>query len=132
MTKAKKKKKTKKRKPVIDSKKPIKSVNNRPIKRNKKGQIVAGSGGISPGRPKLGNTKLDKLLQAVSLVETKLNKSLLGHFIERAFKSDNVLIALMKKMHPDLKSIEQLNVADDYMSEEEAEKIRKEMRKRFE
>jgi len=114
-----------------DKKKPINNGKKRGVKRNEKGQIVKGSKSNSPGRPKGTHDKLGKLLQAVARVETKLKKNLLDHFVTRAFKSDTVLIAMMKKMHPDLKSIEQVTFAGDATSDKEAAKWREEFRERF-
>lgn len=90
-----------------------------------------GVSGNPKGRPKLGSTKLDNLLRAVRNVEQKIGANLLEHFIERGFVSDSVLSAVMKKLYPDLKSIEQVTLAADSMTEKEASDIRKEMAKRF-
>lgn len=114
-----------------NKKKPINNGKKKGVIRNAKGQIVTGSKSNSPGRPKGTTDKLGKLLTAVARVESKLNKNLLDHFITRAFKSDTVLIAVMKKMHPDLKSIEQVTFAADVTSDAEATKWREEFRERF-
>jgi len=112
-------------------KKPINNGKKKGVKRNRKGQIVIGSKSNSPGRPKGTTDKLGKLLTAVARVESTLNKNLLDHFVKRAFKSDTVLIAMMKKMHPDLKSIEQVTLPTDAVSDMEAAKWREEFRERF-
>lgn len=93
------------------------------------GKFLRGVSG-GPGRPKLGETSLDKLLQAIHRVEDKKNKHLLDYYIERCFKNDQVLISVMKKLLPDLQSISAL-VIDQQMSDELALDIQKKLQKRF-
>jgi hypothetical protein len=116
---------------VKNKKKRVKSAKNQSVKRGKNGRILAGSGSNGGGRPPLGETKLDNLLKAVRNVESETRKNLLEYFVKRAFKSDKVLIALMKKLHPDLKSIEQIVYPTDAMEKKEAEEIRKKLAERF-
>ena len=54
-----------------------------------------------PGRPR-GPSLSQQLLEAVQSVEARHQKPLLEHFVERAYTSDRVLIALLKKLIPDL------------------------------
>lgn len=90
-----------------------------------------GVSGNPKGRPKLGCTNFDNLLRAVRNVENKEGKKLLEHFIGKGFANDTVLVAVMKKLYPDLKSVEQVTYSDSSMSNQEAEDIRKELFKRF-
>lgn len=68
-----------------------------------------GQSGNPNGRPK--NPEIEALRKAIKTVEKKEKKKLLRHFVERALTNDNVLIALMKKLVPDIKR-EDLNIGD--------------------
>lgn len=72
--------------------------------RSKKAAIgrpfLAGNPG-GPGRPR-GPGLSQRLLEAIQSVEARHRKPLLEHFVERAYTSDRVLIALLKKLIPDL------------------------------
>ena len=46
------------------------------------------------------------LTEAIKTVEGKRKTTLMAHFVKRAFQDNTVLIALMKKMLPDRKSLE--------------------------
>ena len=46
--------------------------------------------------------EIELFRQAIAKVEKEQNKSLLEHAVKKAFESENVLIALMKKILPDL------------------------------
>jgi len=70
------------------------------------------------------NPKVDQLYEAIERMEKSTNKSLFDHAVERAFKSDTVLISVLKKIIPDLKRTESsLSVSGglnlSYMSDEE-------------
>lgn len=97
--------------------------------RNAAGQFLKGSAG-SPGRPPLGNTSLDKLLQAITRVETEKGRKLVDHYVARAYKSDAVLVSVMKKCYPDLMAVASLNF-DQQMSDATAASIREKLEQRF-
>jgi len=105
---------------------------NKPRNPSGKGGWPKGVSGNPKGRVKGQNSKLDNLLISVRNVEAKLGTNLLEHFIEEAFADKTILVAAMKKLYPDLKSIEQVTLPTDLMTEKEAADIRKQMRKRFE
>jgi len=58
------------------------------------------------GRPKGSVNKRTELMNALKRVEKKKRKTIWAHFIEEAYKDRGVLIALMKKLVPDMKFIE--------------------------
>jgi len=66
-----------------------------------------GQSGNPAGRP-LGavNKELQALKRAVASVGKTKKKTVFMHFVERAYKSDNVLIALLKKIVADVKYVE--------------------------
>lgn len=68
----------------------------------KKGQT-----GNPNGRPP--KPEIEELRKAIKAVEKKEGKKLLEHFVGQAFRNDNVLVALMKKVLPDKKEAD-LNV----------------------
>lgn len=99
-----------------------------------KGGFKKGKSGNPKGRPPSGETKLDTLLNAIARHQVGIKpdpKNPVDHFIKRAFKNDNVLVALMKKVYPDLKAIEQVTYPGEDITKEEEEQIRKEYEKRF-
>ena len=65
------------------------------------------------GGPLLGKNRLDLLLTAVRKVESEKNKLLLVHFVEEAYKDNGVLIALIRKLHPDLSAVALSNIIDE-------------------
>jgi len=74
------------------------------------------------GRPKGSKNKLsiNELKEAIAKVENKKGKILLQHYVERAFENDRVLMNIIKKLLPDLKSIEVLGeVLSGSLPEEE-------------
>jgi len=98
---------------------------------NAKEQIIARAKSVFTN-PKPTNPQVNQLLEAIKRIEKiKTNESkngttvsLLDHAVERAFKSDTVLINVLKKLIPDLKRTESdvnINGGIDvsYMSEEE-------------
>jgi len=62
--------------------------------------------GVS-GNPKGKKTSPTQALErAIKTVEKNRRQKLLEHFVKRAFISDAVLVALLKKVFPDLKHVE--------------------------
>lgn len=125
----------KKKKLVNRKKKPAGQAKSGYVKKtNGDGKFKKGVSGNPSGGPRRGHAKFDILLEAISRYELGVKSNLrnpTNHFIKQAFRSDNVLISLMKKLYPDLKSIEQITFAGDSMEDEEAKQIRKEMLERF-
>ena len=60
-----------------------------------------GVSGNPNGRPPIAEAEVLREAIASAMVENG-NKHILKHFVERAYKSDFVLIALIKKIVPDL------------------------------
>lgn len=79
----------------MDNKEPLKNdektVNDTKFKEGNPG---------GPGRPK-GSAYMDELKQAIKEVEKEKKKSLFKRVIERAYISDSVMIAVLKKFVPD-------------------------------
>ncbi len=66
-----------------------------------------GQSGNANGRPKGSKNKLTLALQeAIEQVEKEKKKTLFRHFVERGFKSDNVLVALVRKLLADKTQVE--------------------------
>ena len=68
------------------------------------GQFQKGKSGNPTGRPK--RPEIEDLREAIEQVQKKQGKSLLVHFVEQAYQDKNVLIALGKKIIPDLTSVD--------------------------
>jgi len=100
-----------------------------------KGRYKPGESGNPKGRPKGSKNRysIAELWHAIERVESKKGvKRLLDHFIGRAYKNDQVLIAVMKKLLPDLKSIDGLIATiESSMSEELAKSIQEKLRERY-
>ena len=56
------------------------------------------------GRPK--KPEIEELRKAIAEVEKTKDKKLLIYFVEKAYQNDAVLIALCKKLLPDIKAVE--------------------------
>lgn len=65
-----------------------------------------GQSGNPKGRPRGATGYAADLTRVIRTVEKADGKSLLEHFVKQAFKSDRVLIAVVKKLLPDLKAVE--------------------------
>lgn len=78
------------------------------VERDKKGRWKKGTAPNPKGRPKGSTNKIpwSDLQKALKEVEKEKGKTLIKHFIERAFDDDGVMVSAMKKMLPDLKSID--------------------------
>ena len=116
------------------------------VKRDKNGRIIKGGGSNGGGRPKgssLHNLRVNELTAAITeveLEEIKNSKTTKGkkdrrttwlkHLIKKSYDDTSLAIALLARMYPALKSIEQVSVAADSMMEDEVEQIRLEMQKR--
>ena len=61
---------------------------------------VKGVSGNPKGRPQ--KAEIDKLRQALEYGESKHGKDIFYHAIDRAWVNDQVLIALLKKLVPDM------------------------------
>lgn len=73
------------------------------VERDKNGRFKPGSG----GRPKGSKNKLTLDLQkAIQEVEKEKKKNLFKHFVERGYKNDNVLVALIRKLIADKTQVE--------------------------
>lgn len=112
-----------------------KKIKKRLVKRTSEGKFVKGSIGNPNGRPKGSKNKysLAELFNAIKVVESrKGRKPLLQHFVEQAYDDHGVLIALMKKLLPDLRAVEGV-FADfrDTMDKEMANDIRNKLMERF-
>ena len=63
-----------------------------------------GQSGNPHGRPR--NAVMDELKKAIKQVEKEQNCRLLVHMVRKAYTSDLVMVALMKKILPDLQQID--------------------------
>lgn len=68
------------------------------------GSWKKGESGNPNGRPR--SSEIEELRRAIKSVERKKKKRLFAHFIERAFKSDAVLVATIKKLVADKTQVE--------------------------
>jgi hypothetical protein len=64
-----------------------------------------GKSGNPNGRPK-GSGAIKELNEIIKTVEKRKQKKLFTHFVNRAYQEDKVLVALMKKLVPDLRSVD--------------------------
>lgn len=128
-----------KRKAVNDNKKQVNN-SRKPVRRNKNGHILSGSGSNGGGRPKgsLSGARLSEIKQAITRVELERRKSVkkrkftkwIDHQIDKSYDDTTLAVAILNKIHPTLKSIEQVLFAVDTMDMQEAEEIRKEIQAR--
>lgn len=99
-------------------------------KRNK-GTWAAGQSGNLNGRPRNALT-LEELAIAIRAIGKKNRKTLIQHFVERAYINDTLLLGLMKKFIPDLASFDAfIGISEDRLNKETAKSIRKKLKGRF-
>lgn len=121
----------KSRKTVNDTKKQVIN-NSKPVRRDSNGHILPGSGSNGGGRPKgsLAGVKASELRQAVSRVhlvrKQKIRKgverkfdSWVEYLINKSYDDTSLAIAILARIYPALKSIEQVNLNVDAMDETE-------------
>lgn len=66
-----------------------------------------GKSGNPNGRPKGSKNKVTEALKiAIGEVEKEKGKGLFRHFVERGYKNDNVLVALIRKLVADKTQVE--------------------------
>ena len=104
------------------------------VSRRPDGKWLPGSSPNPSGAPVLGTNRLELLLDAVRKVENRKNKKLLEYFVERAYADDGVLIAVIKKLHPDLSAMQLSSMTgfNDSMSNELALSIQEKLMRRYE
>lgn len=65
-----------------------------------------GESGNLKGRPPKGDAFMEKLQEAIKNVEKATGIQLMEHLVLRAMENDQVLIALTKKLVPDLRQVD--------------------------
>lgn len=63
-----------------------------------------GQSGNPNGRPRA--PEIEALREAIKTAEKTKDKTLLAHAVEQAYEDNKVLIALLKKIIPDMKAVE--------------------------
>jgi len=133
----KKKKKTKKkikRKRVPKPKKMGKdNIAKDGTQRKTNGKFPKGVCGNPKGRPKGSKNKYSvaDLQAAIEAVEKKKGKTFLQAWVDAAWGDATDMAAVANFMMPKLRAIEQITLAADSMSDEEAEDIRKEKKEQM-
>lgn len=134
------------KKRVGTSRKPT-DVMKRNVKRDANGCIIAGSGSNGGGRP-TGSTstaRVEELQASISRVElervptekgkgrnkTKARGKWLDHQIRKSYEDTSLAIAILSRLYPSLKAVEQVTLSADMYSPEEMIIIRKEYHERF-
>jgi len=79
--------------------------------RDKKGRFGANNNANPNGRPK--KPEIEALRKAIKAAEKGKDKTLLQHFVETAYEDKTVLVALMRKLLPDLRSADVNLAAED-------------------
>ena len=96
-----------------------------------RGAWSKGESGNPQGCPR-NVLNLYELAAAVRTVEKKQRKTLVQHFVERAFINDALLLGLFKKFIPDLASFDAfMAVCEDRLSDDTAKGIRVKLLERF-
>lgn len=70
-----------------------------------------GQSGNPNGRP--GNPEIQELRNAIKKVQKTRKDTLLVHFVNQAYADKNVLIAVIKKLVPDLSTTELNNATEE-------------------
>jgi len=127
---------------LIDADHPmeVSTKDGRTILKDGDGHFMPGQSANPAGRPVGSGNKISitKLIEAIKEVESGVEgeatkTELLIHLVQRAYKSDTVLLGLFKKLLPDLKVVEGLIATAAYdMPEEEAVAIQETLRQRYE
>lgn len=65
--------------------------------------FVKGQSGNPKGRPPV--PEIEALRQAIRAVQQKKGKTLLQHAIEESYKDNKLLVAILRKILPDLQSV---------------------------
>ena len=74
--------------------------------RDEKGRFRKGVSGNLKGRPKDGSDWKSKLEVSLNKQGENVGKTFTDHIAERAYKNDQVLIAVLRKLAPDLRAVE--------------------------
>ena len=102
------------------------------IHKDAKGRILPGQVPNPNGRGVGNSIGINDLLDAIRNVEANKKDTLMVHLIKRGFKSDTVLLGIIKKLVPDLKSFEGLlGLIGLQTTPEEAAAIQKELTQRY-
>lgn len=138
----------KKQNRIDDSNNPVKGREKRSdamknkIRRDKDGKILPGSGSNGGGRPKgtFAGRKASELRQSIARVELerlkpknkrKVFTKWLDHQVNKSYDDTSLAISLLNKLHPTLKSVEQVNIDGSFMDEETLKNLQKEYSERF-
>jgi hypothetical protein len=123
MTKKKKKKKVIKR---------SKKKKRKPIDRRDNGTFAPGTSGNPGGRKKGSKNRMSvaRLYDAIEKIEADQDINVMEEFVKKAMKSPRLMIALFKKILPDLKAVEMLAGLFD-SDDETAAAIQAKMKERF-
>lgn len=105
----------------------------RQITRTTEGKYPKGTCGNPGGRPKGSKNKFSvkELADAIKAVEGIKRKSFLEEWVRSAWGDATDMATIANFMLPKLRAIEQITFADDSMTDEEANEIRKDLLKRF-
>lgn len=103
------------------------------IHKDAHGRYLPGQVTNPNGRGSGNNIGINDLFDAIRNVEASKKDTLMVHLIKRGFKSDTVLLGIIKKLVPDLKSFEGLlGLIGLQTTPEEAAVIQKEIAQRYE
>ena len=116
-------------------KKKTKKVKRDRPQRGSDGRLLPGQCGNPKGRPKGSKNRysIAELWNAIKEVENKKGRrKLLVTFVEQAYTNPVIMTALMKKLLPDLKSVESLVASfESSMTDEMAQAIQDKLKERY-